>query len=353
MKRTILVLVLVGFLCQISPASDIKEGIFDNSSTVEINILTDTDQLWNNRVDPEYQSAFVSITSDSWRVEGKTEVRLAGNSRREICELPPLKIKLKKLDQPWSDPLGKIKVVLSCGTTDDSNDQVVKEYLAYKLYNIISPDSYMVRLAKVTISNLEGKIQDQVMGFILEPDSHIEKRVDIEEMKKKNVNTAQLVTVFYRERDELTTSSLNKVSLFQFMIGNTDWNAHTRQNVKIFEKEGSLIPIPYDFDLAGMVNTSYAQPQQEVPIDNVTQRFYQGYCLTSKDLTETIALFNDNQEKILSLIEEAPLSSSHSGRCIGYLKQFFKTINNPKKLDRYLARNCEIYGSMTAIPAAQ
>jgi hypothetical protein len=347
MKKIFTTLVLVALGFTIVSASSIESGIFDKDAPVKITIATDVDALFHNRVDPEYQLGNVKLQSDNWSLEGTTEIKLAGNSRLSLCDLPPLKIKLKKIKQPWEDKMSKVKVVLSCKTNSASEERVIKEYLSYRVYNIISPESYKVRIAEITITELDGTPYETVKGFILEPDSHLEKRVAMQEMKKKNMSTAQLIRVFYDKKNEGEQNDALTLSVFQFMIGNTDWNIHTRQNVKIFEKEGSLVPIPYDFDFSGLVNAPYAKPCQLAPIDAVTERFYQGTCVEVEDLTETVALFNTHRAEITSVIESSELPKAQISRCLGYVKQFYKTINEPKKLSKYLNQNCQIYGHLT------
>lgn len=347
MKRIFTILVLVAFFCNAAAAGSEEKGIFDEETPVKITIATDVDALFHNRVDPEYQLGNVHLETNEWSLKGITEIKLAGNSRLSLCELPPIKIKLKKLNQPWKEKMSKIKVVLSCKSNTASEERVIKEYLSYKVYNIISPESYNVRLAEITITELDGTPYETITGFILEPDSHLEERVSVQEMTKKNMSTAQLIRVFYDKRNEGEQNDALTLSVFQFMIGNTDWNIHTRQNVKIFEKEGSLVPIPYDFDFSGLVNAPYAKPCQLAPIDEVTERFYQGNCVEVEDLTETIALFNENRDEITHVIETSALPKAQISRCLSYVKQFYKTINEPKKLARYLNQNCQVYGHLT------
>ena len=47
-------------------------------------------------------------------------------------------------------------------------------------------------------------------------------------------------------------------AFFQFMIGNNDFSTYAPHNEKLMEVDGKIVPIPYDFDLSGLVNASYA-----------------------------------------------------------------------------------------------
>ena len=349
MKVTLITLFLLTVSVGVAFAAPQQEDIFTETSPVKISVMTDIDGLLSNRVDPKYQGAVVSVLGDDWIIGGDTEIKMAGNSRRELCDLPPMKIKLEGFDQPWSNKIDKLKIVLSCRADEQSEEMVIKEYLSYKLYNIISPESYHVRLVEVTFTEPTGEIYDQVTGFILEQDDHLEKRISVEEMKKKNLNTAGLIHAFYRNHQEEQIEQFNLVSVFQYMIGNTDWSIHTRHNIKIFEKEGYLVPVPYDFDYSGLVNAPYAKPCQNAPIENVTDRFYQGQCMTVTDLQGTIDIFNEKEEALFALINGSPLTNAQKNKCRSYLKQFYRTINDDKKLSQQLEKTCTVYGGISEL----
>ncbi len=42
------------------------------------------------------------------------------------------------------------------------------------------------------------------------------------------------------------------------MIGNTDYSSAYRHNEKLLFVDGNIMPIPYDFDMSGLVDASYA-----------------------------------------------------------------------------------------------
>ena len=59
------------------------------------------------------------------------------------------------------------------------------------------------------------------------------------------------------------------------MIGNTDWAVPNNHNVKlIYDKERKLAPplvVPYDFDYSGLVDASYAVPNEVIGTEKVTE----------------------------------------------------------------------------------
>ena len=66
------------------------------------------------------------------------------------------------------------------------------------------------------------------------------------------------------------------------MIGNTDFSSAYQHNEKLIFVDGrQAIPIPYDFDMSGMVNAHYAVVSSvqgdNLDIEKVTQRLFRGF----------------------------------------------------------------------------
>ncbi len=54
-----------------------------------------------------------------------------------------------------------------------------------------------------------------------------------------------------------------------------------------------LLPVPYDFDLSGVISTPYARPNTSLPIKNVRERYYKGCCRTLDSYEPLIDHFNE------------------------------------------------------------
>ena len=66
-------------------------------------------------------------------------------------------------------------------------------------------------------------------------------------------------------------------AMFQFMIGNTDFSVAYQHNGKLLFVNKEIIPLPYDFDMTGWVNPSYATVNQSLGIKSVRERVYRGF----------------------------------------------------------------------------
>jgi hypothetical protein len=62
------------------------------------------------------------------------------------------------------------------------------------------------------------------------------------------------------------------VSIFQYFIGNTDFSIFGLHNIELVNQpSGLVIPIAYDFDFAGAINSTYAVPDPSLKIDRVRE----------------------------------------------------------------------------------
>ena len=126
------------------------------------------------------------------------------------------------------------------------------------------------------------------------------------------------------------------MALFQYMTGNHDWEIAKLHNIRLVKSLTNplekIIPIPYDFDYSGMVNTHYALPPEALGIESVRTRFYRGYCLsTTEEYQEYFQKFLDVKEEMYALVQNFELlDSRHSDEMIDYLDSYYTIIENPR-----------------------
>ena len=152
------------------------------------------------------------------------------------------------------------------------------------------------------------------------------------------------------EYSQLDTRKLSMLTLFQFMVGNTDWSVrkgpgaerccHNGKVVGPPNSRSDWVVLPYDFDQSGIINTSYALPSELLPIRSVRQRLYRGFCSGNAQLESTIALFNDKRSAIEDLFRSVPYRSSDNKTALKYLRSFFEIVNDPKKIQKQLIDRC-------------
>ena len=179
----------------------------------------------------------------------EVSLRARGNFRRKHCYFKPVKIKIKKRDASntiFSDNR-TLKLVLPCKNDRDKNDNILKEFIAYKIYEIISPFYFKTRRLEINYTDQKRKNQKNfnLVGFFVEDDDKVARRFDSKIIKRKISPLAM---------DDFNSVNL---SFFNFLVGNTDFSSAHQHNGKLLFYEKKIIPIPYDFDLTGWVKPKY------------------------------------------------------------------------------------------------
>lgn len=303
---------------------------------LELTIETDMRQLIWEKDEEKYQPATIRYLNDEGdTIRWEAELRARGNARKIICYYPPVKIKLKKSllqERSTDDDYKSFKIVNQCNSGGNNESYAAKEFLAYRLYNAVSPYSFRVRMLRVTYidSGSKKKKETQLTGFLIEDEEELAERWGGNLVERETFG-AHMV-----ERGPLQC-----LALFQYMIGNTDWavsNLHNLEiiNVPEFQK---VIPVPYDFDYAGIVNTSYAVPHSSLPISDVQQRLYRGPKCSEEEAAQWIDHFRERKETILRTCHEAlVLDEKDLKQVEKFIGDFFEELENRESVMKVLCK---------------
>ena len=255
------------------------------------------------------------------------KIRARGNYRRENCYFPPVKMKIKKSTSAGTLFEGnkKLKLVLPCVLQSDYNDKVLKEYMAYKFYELVAPYHFKTRLLEIDFTDEKGqKVKNYtIKGFFIEDIDRVKDRCDGKQIKR---------SVHPLQQNDLCCV---RNDFFQFMIGNTDYSLAYRHNEKLLFVDGNIFHVPYYFDMSGLVDASYAvvsQVQGEVlSIEEVTKRLYRLFKL-NPELYQTVRTeFLNNKSKMLAIVDdlessfEDPKEFSQAKR---FINDFFEVLAN-------------------------
>ena len=75
--------------------------------------------------------------------------------------------------------------------------------------------------------------------------------------------------------------------------------------------------------------------QLQDQISSVRERLNRGFPRTMEELKIAVKLYNDKKEKIIGLIKNNEhLGSKEKSRCVSYVEEFYKIINNDRDLQR-------------------
>src|SRR5690606_20732475 len=131
------------------------------------------------------------------------------------------------------------------------------------------------------------------------------------------------------------------VSLFQYLIGNTDWSLVVGDpgetcchNLYALQGDNSpLLPLPYDFDVSGLVNPPYAVPPRQLNLYRLSQRLYRGTCPAPADLQQALVLFVDKKPDIYALIDALDgLNNAAKRRALRFIDEFYDVITDPVRV---------------------
>ena len=140
--------------------------------------------------------------------------------------------------------------------------------------------------------------------------------------------------------------------VFQYLIANTDWMLLKADyddgccpNLELFERDSGLIFVPYDFDVAGLINAKYAFPDAKLRIKRVTQRLYRGLCTDRDILRDALRTVRSKRDEILALTGDIPgLQPDNAERARDYLDDFFaEAADEEDLLDRFEKHCIERY----------
>ena len=345
--RTLLAFVACLLLAATAGAQEPGDAdpLFQDTAVIDITINAPFPSLLKRRPNEEYLTGTLSYAdADGNDVILDIGIRTRGNFRRQkrICPFPPLRVNLEKSQTKGTlfHKQNKLKLVAHCRDNSDRYEQgVIREYLAYRILNTLTDISYRARLVRVTYIDTENKHKDRVQyAFFIEHKNRLSKRIGLPKIVTPKIKTAQLEGAY----SDLT-------SLFQYFVGNTDFSPIAGakgedccHNSSLLGNEGQAIyAIPYDFDMSGLVDAPYAEPNPRFKITRVTQRLYRGRCAHIGNLDNSVQLFQENRDEFFALItNQAELAPKTKKSMTRFVENFYKVIDNPKKLDREIRNDC-------------
>ncbi len=270
-------------------------------------------------------------------------IRTRGLFRRETCDLPPLQLNFKKKQvvDTLLDGQNKLKVVAPCRHGALWQEKVVLEYLAYRTLQILTDASFGTRLIRLSYVDTDEKRQPWTdLVFVIEDDDDMAERLDLVKLG-----------VIENRFDQLDRPATAVAELFQLLIANNDYSVLQGpegrpccHNIEILAPKNDAdtrIPVPYDFDLSGLVNTKYAAPPSHIPIRFVRTRYYRGLCHPPGVLEDAVRHVQSKREEILDLYRSTELLESRSKeKTLKYVEDFFEILDDPGKYENEIVGRC-------------
>jgi hypothetical protein len=312
-------------------------GLFDNDDLLEISLRFDITYYKKKKSNNEFLNAILTYhKNQSDSINKVLKVRSRGEFRRTFCDFPPLLLNFKLKDSTGGEfaSLDKLKMVTHCKTGNE--EYLLKEYLIYKLYNVLTDNSFRVRLLRVKYINTARQSKPiSKFAFVIEPDEVLAKRI----------NSVEVETPILSQKN-IKPEIMDRMAIFNYMIGNTDWSVPNYHNVVILSQGMSERPdlgiiVPYDFDYSGLVDADYAIPFEGLGIKSVRDRLYIGICRSQDVFLNALREFLNKKEEFYKVITEFPYLDERSKKdMIYYLKGFFSRFDKRNTIVYELINNC-------------
>ncbi len=334
---------------QLSPEAAAAAPLFASHDLLEFTIEAPFKEIFKERgQESEYHPAVLRYEDETGApvsIDFKVKTRGKFRLKKSTCNFPPIRLNFPKKavgNTIFAEQDG-MKLVTHCQNKRDEYEQyVLMEYLVYRTYNLLTDLSLRVRLAKITYIDTEEN-DDPITkhAFLIEHDDMLAARSRWEHLE----------VPYGIPQDFMDPEQISVVDVFNYMIGNTDFSAFMPppdddeccHNVKLYgTMAGPVLPVPYDFDFSGIVDARYAKPAESLRLRNVRQRLFRGLCQAGRETVDrAVAIFQEKKDDIYALYQEQEgLDEKRREKAIEYLDDFYKVVDDPKKVTREFVEDC-------------
>jgi hypothetical protein len=262
------------------------------------------------------------------------KVRTRGIWRLRNCTFPPIRLNFsdKATKGTLFDDLEQPKLVSYCKDVDSFEQYILQELQLYRIYQLLTPVSHRVRLAKMAyVDSASSKQEAARYAIIVEDPQQLASR-----------NLAKIVKVKGAGPGDLEAKELALAYLFEYLIGNLDFSFNGLHNTELLATtDGRMLPVAYDFDFAGAVNTSYAVPPPDYGVPNVRTRKFMGYCELRDEFPSALAVMQEKKDAIYALYHDeiGKLMNPNIVReTLEYFDDFYKDMQKPNDAKRVFDR---------------
>ena len=324
------------------PDSSIKSfRLFEDDTILDITLQFDLTTYIKTKPKEEYLKGKITFhpgMTDS--ITRDIRIRTRGVFRNMWCFYAPLELNLNNADFGYSDldSIGKIKLVPQCTSTSESEKYVLIEYLIYKMYSVMTDTSFRVRLLNINYIDSENRRNPMTQyGFLIEPLKMLNARTNSVEVVSRGVT-----------QKSIYPGVMDRVAIFNYMVGNYDWAVPNRHNIKVirpltFDNLNLAVAVPYDFDWTGLVNASYAIPDDKITgTTTVRERIFLGICRSREDYRKELEQFLEKKDEFYRLINEFPyLNEKQKRDMIYYLDEFYELCSGRQRILEVFLNSCK------------
>lgn len=345
--RTILLLLALALCATANAQSKVGKTapLFTSNDVLEVTIRAPFTTIMRERSTNEDQPATLTYNdAEAGEVTLELDIRTRGRFRRQAktCKWAPLRLDFKKSTVKKTVFAGsdKMKLVTHCRNGSTVYSQaLLSEHLAYRILNIVTDNSFRVRLMHVNYIDTDKDDRERTeFAFMIEHKNQVAERIG------RKINEIPSTAI-----QHLDASQTNLSSLYQYLIGNTDFSPIRAapgepccHNYILFgAEEGNILPIPYDFDMSGIVDAPHSVPNVRFGLRNVRERLYRGRCPNNQHVAASVRTFIENKGKIYDLLTANDAYKARTrDNTRRFLDDFYEIIESPARVQSELVEKC-------------
>lgn len=319
--------------------------LFQSTDPIEFTLTSNFSAI-NKDHKPESTTRYPGVLTVTGKDGAPREIPVKlsarGHFRRMArnCGVVPLRVEFPKdgMDGTAFDGQTTLKLGTGCDDSKEYEQITLREYLTYPIFSMVTPLSFRARLARATYVDEKSKKKSGARyALFIENDNDVARRHE--------GRVVELERVSFKDLEDMT---LTRMMLFEYMIGNTDVSIWALHNVRLVQKpDRTLLAVPYDFDLSGLVHAPYAVPDQRLGLRSVVDRKYRGPCRTTDQFDAAAAPFRAKRADMLALVDSMrDLESAARSEVKDYLEGFFRTIDKPASIKKQFVDGCKPEATM-------
>ena len=314
--------------------------LFGSTEPLEFTLTANFNAI-NKDHNPEsttrYPGVLTVAGSDGAPRDIPVKLSARGHFRRMArnCSWVPLRVEFTKGTATGTafDGQTTLKLGTGCEASKEYEQYTLREYLAYPLFHMVTPLAFRARLARATYMDETSKKKGNARyALFIEHENDVARR-----------NEGRIVELPRVEFGTLDGETLTRMMLYEFLIGNTDFSIWALHNVRLVQMPTkTLFPVPYDFDLSGLVNAPYAIPDRRLGLRTVVDRLYRGPCRTTDEFDAAAAAFRAKRADMLKLLDSMrDMDGSGRSQVKDYLEGFFRMIDQPASIKKQFVDRCK------------
>ncbi len=331
-------------------SSSSKEGnkkknisVFGSDDLLNISIRMDLSGFIRKaKRDAAYDGILIFNPGMPDSVTRKVVIKYRGEFRYDNCSFPPMQVNFRKSLHSYSDTgkIKKLKLVTRCRQNSVYDEYTLREFLVYKMFNVLTDTSFRVRLLKITYydTRKNNKPVEQY-GYFIEP-------VDIVAARTNNV----AIKLTALTQNHINQEVIDRIAIFNYMIANWDWSVPGQHNISIlkskdFSNTGPVLALPFDFDLCGVVNAEYSIPADATGLKSARDRKFDGICRDKNIWKDELQEFLSHRDKIYAVINDFQYLNARAKKdIISFLDQFFIQLEKERNIESLIysfQNNCK------------